>query len=308
MLPGVVAIDFPDRTPHSWVDAATSACEAALGDGRCVEGGAGVTSAWRATVVLSDEPSAPVLRIELYEFENDAPESARQLRFHDIDPDRQRWASAGVVIAAMVSASEAGRSPSEEPLEPTPFTPDDYRAPTRDERSSTAPRPTGVWVDGTGVLERGFASELPALGAGVAVGARPFSLPLLVSAGASVTWASAPLASRRVTFGVGPGVRFVDGVITWDGVAQLRLQHYSVVATRTLNGIEQTDTGGYWRAGPALVSAVGVRLIDSLALVFASDVGWYLPQIDVSRENQLIGRVPPFNFGIDVGIRWISPS
>jgi hypothetical protein len=163
MLPGVVAIDFPERTPHSWVDAATSACEAALGDRRCV----------------------------------DAPESARQLRFQDIDPDRQRWASAGVVIAAMVSASEAGRAPSEEPLQPHAL---HSRRPSRSPEGRTdqhglAPR--------AGVDRRGRGDR------------------------------------------AGLCVRVVAGVITWDALAQLRLQHYSVVTARTLNGIEQTDSGDH---------------------------------------------------------------
>jgi hypothetical protein len=271
MLPGVVAIDFPEQTPRAWVEAATSACQAALGDDRCVAGRTTTPHAWRAAVELSDEPEAPVLLIELYDVSNEALESARQLRFQDIDPERQRWASAGVVIAAMVSAGEAGTPVQTEPVDTLPLGP----VPRERTWHSEPVRRSRLWVDGAAALERSFAAQLPALGFTLGVGARPLEPPLIVGGGVSVAWASVPLDSTRITGRVGSGWRLVDGPVSWDASAQLRVQYYTVVARRTLGGLAQTDTGSHWRHAPTLETGVAVRALDSLGLTVAGDVGWY---------------------------------
>lgn len=305
MLPGVVFIDLPEQTPRVWVEALTSACQAALGPGRCVEGPEARASYWRATVIAGDDASGPVLRVELYDGDAGRLESARRLRFQEIDPERQRWASAGVVIAAMVSAGEAGRTLAPEPIDVAPL---DAPPPAPERPLSEPARPKRLWVDAAALVERGFASRPPGLGARIDVGSRPTSWPLLLGAGISASWTRSPLDSFRVTAGAGPGWRLLDGAVAWDVSAQARVQRYAVFASRTQEGVEHTDSGSEWRSGAALNTRVAFRVLDSLGLFLDADGGWYLPEIPVTSENRPVGRVAPFNFGIAAGLRWIAPT
>jgi hypothetical protein len=303
---GVVAIEFPDQTPRAWVEATTSACQAALGADRCVEARESVVVAWRAEVVLSDDPATPVLRIELFEVEGDALESARLLRFQDIDPERQRWASAGVVIAAMVSAGEAGRDSEAESLARPPFAAIEYpTARTRD--PSPSRREHHFWIDVAALVQNSLVSEPPAIGGGLAAQARPFRGPLLLRASATLSWATDPIDSRRLALGAGGGVRLLDSRVLWDATIEWRFQHHSVVAHRTQEGSTESDSFAEWRHGPVLGTAVGVELFDPLGVFFGAEMGRYLRSYDVKVEDQLVGRVPAFDFGILAGIRWIAP-
>jgi hypothetical protein len=111
-----------------------------------------------------------------------------------------------------------------------------------------------------------------------------------------------------LTVGFGPGLRLLETAITWDAFAHMRAQYYTVVAVRTRGGVEQRAGGSDWRYGPTLGTAVAARLLDPVGLFLACDLGWHLPEIDVNAEDQLVGRVPAFNFGIVAGLRWIAPS
>jgi hypothetical protein len=96
--------------------------------------------------------------------------------------------------------------------------------------------------------------------------------------------------------------------VSWDATLQWRFQHHGVTAHRTLDGITESDSFAEWRHGPVLGTATGVELFDPLGLFFGAEVGRYLRYYDVKVEDQLVGRVPAFNFGILAGIRWIAPS
>lgn len=123
-LAALVSISVaPDDVPPELSALAVRSCDTALGEGKC-ELDAPTSAEWHATVTASD-PNLTSVRIELRkESSNSAPE-VRDLTFSPEDGARERWASVGVVIAALVVArsreTEAVSTPAPAaPLPPPP--------------------------------------------------------------------------------------------------------------------------------------------------------------------------------------------
>jgi hypothetical protein len=149
-VPPAVALDVPVELSSELSASALRSCNLALGAGRCVPGGQAVAQeldvSWIAMLRFPGEPEASV-RIELRAARS--PESAvavRQLDFQVTDAPAQRWATAGVVVAALVVGAESAEiSEAEEhpPPKPPPLPPPapkvEYRAPVESPQKAAGP-------------------------------------------------------------------------------------------------------------------------------------------------------------------------
>lgn len=315
MLPGVVAIDVPPDTPVAWVEAAADACEAALGAGRCmpapVEGtaeGTGERTTWRAVIVGPTLQAPTTLNIELYSEGEGILQATRNLRFDEVDPERQRWASAGVVVAAMVSASEADR-PQSQPEPEAAATPSPPRAPIDTiPPESSQRRGAQVWLDGTFAVSSGLEGGDPALGGQLGIGACPIELPVVVVARFTVASKQVPFEARWLTGALGAGIRALDGSkLTVDIVPELQLQHFRAQVSNADSALEPaTDAGAEVRVGGGLEMAVGWRLAEPVGIVLGGNASFFSPIINIKQEDESVGRVSDFGWGGWAGLRWIA--
>lgn len=314
MLPGVVAIDVPPDTPVAWVEAAADACEAALGAGRCMpatEGiaeGTGAQTTWRAVIVGPTLEAPTTLNIELYSEGEGIPQATRNLRFDEVDPERQRWASAGVVVAAMVSASEADRPQSLPEPEAAPM-PLPARVPT-DTRPPESPQRRGVqvWLDGAFAVSSGLEEGEPALGGQLAVGTSPMELPAVVVARFTIASKRVPFEARWLTGALGAGVRALDGrKLTVDIVPEIQLQHFRAQVSNPDPSLEPaTDAGAELRVGGGLEVAIAWRLAEPVGIVLGGNASLFSPIINIKREDESVGRLSDFGWGGWAGARWIA--
>jgi hypothetical protein len=298
MLLGAVAIDAPQETPIEWVEAATQACSAALGEGRCVRGADTVDAAWRARV--SNAAEVPTtLRVDLFDAER-ALEATRVLEFREVDLERQRWASAGVVVAALVSASEAQTS---EPPTPPAVVPD--RRPSPEGLPREPPRRPEVdwlWFDGKFEGAVLVASAEPAAGAGLGVGLRPAG-PWVVQLNLHGAWATDPFNARWFSAEFGSGARLWDAP-AWDVLAVARAEYAAVWEYRSLPPYERDEWGGA-RFGAGVQTQLAFPLGSSLAWVVAVAAGASQEMIVISEREQL-GRMPVLSYGLGTGLRWVA--
>src|SRR5262245_27870270 len=126
----VVAIDVPADLPPVVAQAAVTECRNALGSERCIASQAKHTIIpdWYA-IIRSDAVKQGRLRIE---FRRSAPSgelvAQRILSFSERDPERSRWVSAELVVAALLAAEDATTKPSPMDVPPTrdvaPLAPD----------------------------------------------------------------------------------------------------------------------------------------------------------------------------------------
>ena len=97
---------------------ALKTCNAALGDGRCALAGPGLAGDWYAVVRFEPDQKA-ALSIELRDGSAGGTEVASsELVFTERDSLEERWASAGVVVAALVAAQSAERPAEPAHVEP----------------------------------------------------------------------------------------------------------------------------------------------------------------------------------------------
>src|ERR1700761_7519346 len=125
-----VAVDVPVQTAAA--ERALATCSAALGKEQCALATEGVNARWYAVVRFDPERQA-VLLIQLYDGNAGPRVASSQLEFKDRDTELERWASAGVVVAALVAAqTEAKTAPDPDPQPvPVPAPPVPPRAPPK---------------------------------------------------------------------------------------------------------------------------------------------------------------------------------
>lgn len=201
--------------PADLAATAVRSCQIALGDRQCVlaDQAASPTVRWQVTVTTPDE-QADSARIDLRQNADATVLVERDLAFTSEDAPRERWASIGVLIAALVVARDRELeaetpAPSRTKPEVAPSAPPPR--PKRRPRSSVAPRskaPGPYRLDLSALLARRLERGTPELGGRFGVSVLPRGGPwfaLLSVAAAtrpgtepSVSWFSASL---------GPGIR-----------------------------------------------------------------------------------------------------
>src|SRR5450631_4031389 len=122
-MPGAVVVM---AVPPNQADAATralSTCNSALGEGKCAFAAADIEARWYAQMRFDPERNE-LISIDLFDR---TPEGERvassQLEFKERDAVPERWASVGVVVAALVAAQNANPPPPSAAAMPPPPTP-----------------------------------------------------------------------------------------------------------------------------------------------------------------------------------------
>jgi len=300
-----VVVDVPAAEAAA-VARTLATCNAALGPRECglaSEGGAG---RWYA-VVRFDPERHSVLTIRLFDGSAEGPEVASsELAFKDRDSELERWASAGVVVAALVAAqtSEAAAPTPPSPPTPVPMAPPP-RAPTPPPRRPKLVALHPVWVrldlGATGGSE--IDSGALRFGALTRFGLALREVPVFAfgSAAYTVRGAGTPdLTWLTAAAGCGVHVGFAHEL----GALEVRSE--AVIESVTIHATDgnHSDSARRTRLGPRFGLDLAGYFAKDLALVAGVEAAVLRPSVVISVAGQGVDRLPPFNWGFISAFRY----
>ena len=297
-----VVVDVP---PAPAAARTLTTCNAALGAGQCaaVEQGPGPGGPprWYAVVRYDAEGSAR-LTIELYEGNRDGPRVASsELEFKERDSAEERWASAGVVVAALVAAQTASPSSTEPKPAPAPVlvpaAAQVSRPPVRDAPSPWLRLDLGATL---GSESRAGPLRVGPLGR---LGIAFRSLPLFAFASGAYTVRGSgrtDLSWLTGSLGVGARVGFAQQRAALEVRTEAVLETVGIEASdgdrseqarRTRFGSRfGLDLSGYWAK--------------NWAVLLGAEAGALGPRVTIDVLGQQVEQLPPFFWGFVSALRY----
>jgi len=297
MLPAVV-LDVPADLASTAVQVAVSRCDKALGDGRCrrVEYGTapGVLGYYAVLRWSEDEQ----LEIEFRAASaGGALLARRRLSFSANDSVESRWASAGLVVAALVAEADAGRARRTEAPQPP------AHAPPR--RHVVEAPPAYAWgLDVALSSGRGLTTGAGSWGGLL----RPWfgvpTVPVIVLS--SLRYAQGPDSPRLrwLSMSAGVGSRFgrPAALVNLELAGELVFERLVVAAQDPESG--RSETGGQTRFGGRLGLNLALRASDCFRVLLGADVATLTPPVKIEVRDEVVGREPLVRAGVSVGARF----
>jgi len=301
-----VVIDVPP------IEAATAArtiatCNATLGPEQCVLANASAgeqpASRWYAVVRFGADGQAR-LTIELFDGSHPGGHAedrvaSSELEFKERDSPEERWASAGVVVAALVLAQPADRAPTEKKPEPAPV----VVVPPAPKPPAPAPRPTHFWRLDLGVTagseERGAPLRIGPL---ARLGFAFEGVPVFASASAAYTvQGSGNTDLTWVTGALGAGVR----VSFAHERAAVEARGEAVIETLGIEATEgqRTESARRTRFGPRFGLDLSGYFAKNWALLVGAEAGVLGPRVVLEVAGQT-RELPPFAWGLVSALRY----
>jgi len=297
MLNVAIATDVPGDGAGIAAIISTS-CEAAVGASRCpVAKDLKVSSvvAWYA-IVRSEDAEGSRLRIELHDRSpTGVVVETRDLTFSENDRRESRWASAGVVIAALVAARDSPdtASSSRHPTEPRFTAPVARRAPWGFDVAFTVGPGLDRGAYRVGGLVRGFVG-LPRSPSVIG----EFSLHYAERPGElDLSWLSA-------SGGVGARVGNRSSALSAELIGELVFERMFIAGRNAATGHEASS--GQNRFGGRLGANVALRVWGGFGLVLGAEVSALRPSVDITFLDAKVGREPLVGFGLAAGIRVVD--
>jgi len=222
----------------------------------------------------------------------------RDITFAVEDPPGDRWASVGVVIAALVTA-ESQRAPS--PVRPNP-------PPPKPKPFPVAPPPPAehpLRIDALAQLARVTKPSYPAeLGGVLRVAFAPARSPffLSVSGGYSARLAPQPDISI-VSAAAGGGFRWGKPDARWG--AELHIEGLAQWWTLSASEPGRSESKGVWRFGGATGVDGTWGFLPRLHAVVGASVQVLAPRVDVNVRAQSAEWVPPVGAALIAGFRFV---
>jgi len=297
-----VVVDVPPIEAAAAQSALTT-CNAALGAQHCALAEGDNTGAWYAVVRFDPERSA-VFTIQLHDGSAAGVQVATsQLEFKDRDSAQERWASAGVVVAALVAAQSASESPpSPPPVEPAP-PPLPAPLPQPPPRRPP-PRPAPLWwrldlgATGGSEHEHGALRFGPIGRFGIALSELPV---FAVASGAYMVRSSGTPDSTWLTGSLGFGVRLA---VTPRAALELRTEAVLESVTFHASAGERSSHARRTRWGPRFGLDLSGYVTKNLALVGGLEAAALRPGVEIAVAGDTVDRLEPFSWGFISAVRY----
>ncbi|HYP74716.1 MAG TPA: hypothetical protein VER12_02100 [Polyangiaceae bacterium] len=295
-----VVVDVPPMAAATTARAIAT-CNAALGPDQCVLSGAssGGDARWYAVVRFEDDGAAK-LSVELFRGDRGGSRVASsELEFKERDSPEERWASVGVVVAALVLAQPLDRERVEDEPQTIPTT----AVPVASAGSKPSVR-SAPWLR----LDLGLTvgSEVRStplrFGPLMRVGLSFASLPVFAFASGAYTIrasGSTDLTWLTGSMGAGAQMSFAHERAALAVRAELVLETLSIQATEG----ERSESARRTRIGPRLGLDLSGYWAKNWALVVGAEAGVLGPRvvIEVSGHTE---ELPPFAWGLLSAVRY----
>jgi hypothetical protein len=303
-----VVIDVAPEAAQSLAEAAVESCDAALGAGRCriaepTSEASGLATEWYAIVRWEGE-RLEIARIDFHQRDASGPLlRSRQIVFSSRDDARDRWASVGVLVAALVASqeedNEASNEPSRapEPMRDVPAYPEE----AGQGRAEASPR----WrLDLAATLARSLERGTLQPGGVIRPSLELGQLPVFFSGSISYAWrpGTAPSVSW-LSEGLGFGVR-----IGTQGAAVAAELRTELIAEQWLIEAEEAERSeSEWvaRFGARMGLDTLWRLTPKVWLLVGAQGSVLRPEIAVEVGAQPVERVPAYGLSALAGIRFV---
>ncbi|HVW28119.1 MAG TPA: hypothetical protein VHC69_22305 [Polyangiaceae bacterium] len=272
-------------------------CEAALGAEQCrLTDESTSDDDFYATVTSEHDDGAA--HIVLSRRGGTAPTAERDLSFSPEDPPGDRWASVGVVIAALVTAA-SGRPPEPVPAPPKPSPKPVHLAP------APSPSAYSVRVDFLAQLARETSTSYPAeLGGLLRISFAPARSSFFVRVAGGYSGRLAPQPEVGIGSGVlGAGFRWGRPAARW-GVEV----HAEALGERWILSASEpsrSDSKGVWRFGGAAGADCTWGFLPELQAVVGASAQVLAPDVDVDVRGQNAERVPLVGATLVLGLRLV---
>jgi hypothetical protein len=298
-----VAVDVPP------MEAAAAArtlatCNAALGPEQCVLSGASPgsdgASRWFAVVRYGPDGEAK-LTIELYENNRDGNRVASsELEFKERDSPEERWASAGVVVAALVLAQAADQNRVEKKPEPAPVLV--AKPPVSSPPAPVQSPSSWLRLDLGATAGSEVRSKPLRVGPLLRVGVPFPNLPIFaLASGAYTVRSSGGTDMTWVTGSLGAGVRV--GFARQRGALELRAEAVlETLGIQASDGV-RSESARRTRVGSRFGFDLSGYLAKNWAVVMGGEAGVLGPRvvIDVAGQTE---ELPPFVWGVLFALRY----
>jgi hypothetical protein len=301
-LAALVSISVAPDVPTELSALAVRSCDTALGEGKCqITGPSPVQADWHATVTASD-PNLETVRIEVKKESGDSAPETRELSFSPEDAPRERWASVGVLIAAMVVAGSRDAEPAPPPSEPVPVAPPPPRPKPEPPKSPARP-PRILRFDFRALAARRTAAGLPELGLELGASILPEGGPWFGAA--TITGAhrfGAVVGASWFSLGLGGGARMGAREATFAAeVRTLLVAEYWRFEASESGRWEQT---GNFRIG-GLAGVDGLWAVHEKWIVSLGVAGLVVsPRLRIDVEGRTVERVPEYGVLVATGLRF----
>jgi len=275
--------DFALRTLKS--------CEAALGAERCRLTDEPTSDDDFYASVTSDHDVATA-HIVLLRRGSTSPAAVRDLSFSSEDPARDRWASVGVVVAALVTAAN-GRAPA-------------HAHPPESPRRERAGEPEhALRFDALLRLGRETSTSYPAeLGGVLRVSFAPTRSPFFLRLSGGYSGRLAPQPDVSIASGAaGGGFRWGAPSAKWGAEMHTEVLFERWILSASEPG--RSDAQGVWRFGAAAGADCTWGFLPWVQAVVGASLQLLDPGLDVDVRGQNAERVPPFGVAAVAGIRLV---
>jgi hypothetical protein len=293
-----VLIDVPPGTDPSLAGAAVESCDGALGSGQCRHAPERPEAEWHALVRFGAARER-MARVELRQSGSGKIVEIRELRFAREDTAPERWASVGVLIAALVVSHQEPKAPQEsDSPEPERPPPPEGEAPPRFDR-----RGPGWRFDATALATRGLEQRALQPGGGLRISLELPSLPLFVMGSGAYTHRIGPDPSVSwLSSALGFGVRATPAGARYG--MELRTE---MAIEQWFFGAEEPgrrDQRSATRFGPRVGLDGTAALSHGWQLLLGVQASVLRPEVLVDVAGETRERVPPWSAGLLGGVRF----
>jgi hypothetical protein len=276
-------------------------CQAALGEDRCRLSDEPPTSDEYYATVTAVGSNADAAHIVLVRRDADHPIVERDLAFLPEDAPGDRWASVGVVIAALVTAAE-GTAQKPPPPKPAAPPPPPARPPPRPPPAPRATHP--MRVDVLVHLSHETATNFPKeLGGSLRFSYLVPGSPVFF--GAAAGYAARIGEQPFVQFpqaGIGGGVRWGAPDARWAAEFHLMgLTQYWIISASEPG---RSEWKGVWRFGGSLGADLIWAASERWQLVGGVSTQVLTPRVTVDVGGQIAEQTPQAGYALAFGLRW----
>ena len=296
-----VVIDVVPDPAEPLAGAVVESCALALGAGRCRLAEQATGSArWHAIVRWKGE-MLEVARVELrLDASDGAVVQSRELVLSGDDEPKDRWASVGVLIAALVASQQRTVASPEAVVESPPLERPD-RAQERPQSSRV--QPVEWRLDVGALAARSLDRGTPQVGGSARASVELGRLPLFFMA--SAAYSARPSMEPQVSWfsgALGFGVRLGPRTARW--TAELRTD--AVLEEWTIAAADSGDTerDRVTRFGPRIGLDLVYALEPHFRLLLGAQAGLLRPEVTVEVDGETVDQVHPFSGALFAGVRF----
>jgi hypothetical protein len=296
-----VAIHLASELSPELAARTVKSCEAALGEEHCRLTDEPPSGEDYYAIVTADGASADGAYIVISRHDPEHPIVERHLTFLPEDAPGDRWASVGVVIAALVTAAE-GPAEKPPPPRPVPVAPPPPRRPVARPKPPPAAHPARI--DLLVHLSRESGSDYPReLGGTLRATFLVPRTPIFFGAAAGYAARLGPQPSLQFPLaGVGGGVRFGAPEARW----ALELNLFGIAQYWIISASQpgRSESEPVWRFGGSLGADLVWAVHRQWQLLAGVSAQLLTPGVTIDVGGQTAEHAPPVGAAFSLGLRF----